>query len=653
MSPASSVSSSGALRWGYIRPELGRTGRTIAENNFAKEKRGWLSILLREILQNALDARISQTEPVTVCLRRHALPESGQTFAEELIPAEHIKRFKESVPHLQEEETPTFTDWLVVEDFGTSGLTGVLNDPERDGKGENWNAFWFREGEGGKERGAGNGGAGQGKITYFSTSRIRTIFGFTVRSSDQSFALFGASSFLRDYKYGEHKWKRDAYWGIWRDARAYPEVLPIQGEEVIAEFREHLGLVRELGQPGLSLAIPSPTAFDDDEAVAITLAEFFVPIERGDLVVRVGEVTIDKSSVMALADSRLSDAKARELHTCTTAGFRAFAAEAIDRSRRGELIDVKSVTNAAGLTDTSFEPEHLVTLRDALQNERPVSVRIHLSIKPKGTSVVSGFFDVHLHRPYDLEQPEQAVIRRDLLVGEEPIGAGRLKQRARGLTLVSHDELSTLLLCAEEATHLKWNSRLPRLSEYYKSGPEVVALVRNGMARVLEVLDEGTQALDYKILAKYFSTPGDSRPNPQKGRKQKGKRLVDPPPIPAPTPKLLVLNALVDGCRIQPAKVGALEGANLPISVSVDFAYEGLDKDAFSEYDPMDFDLADETFAVQSSGCSNIERKLNRLTFLIDARDFVITVSGFDSRLRLRMRLLYEESASAATVDAE
>ncbi len=653
MNPASSVSSSGVPRWGYVRPELGRTGRTISENNFAKEKREWLSILLREILQNALDARTSPGEPVTVRLRHHTLASSAEAFARNLIPDEHRRRFKESVPHLQDQEVPAFTDCLVVEDFGTSGLTGVLDNHEKDGKGENWNAFWFREGEGGKERGAGNGGAGQGKITYFSTSRIRTIFGFTVRGGDQSLALFGASSFMRDYEYGEHKWKRDAYWGVWKDGGERTGVLPAQSLDVVVPFQEHLGLTRKPGQAGLSLAIPSPRAFSDDEAVAITLAEFFVPIVRGDLVVQVGDLTIDKSTVMALADSRLSDSKARELHTCTTAGFRSFAVDAIERSRKGEVIHAKPVTTATGLAEASFEPEDLVKLRDALQHEKPVSVRIHLNIKPKGTAAVPGYFDVHLSRPYDLEQPEQAIIRRDLLIGEEPIGGGRLKQRARGLTLVSHDELSTLLLSAEEATHLKWNSRLPRLSEYYRSGPDVVALVRNGMVRVLDVLDEGSQGRDFRILARYFSAPGEAAPDPQRGRKPKGKRLIDPPPVPPPKPKLLALDGLSDGCRIRPARVNALDGAGLPISVTVEFAYEGLDKDAFSEYDPMDFDLADKAFLVQAAGCSNIERKLNQLTFVVAASDFELAVHGFDSRLRLRMRLSYEESASAATVDAQ
>jgi hypothetical protein len=36
--------------WIYTRPALGRTGRSVTENNFAKERRSRVSILMREIL---------------------------------------------------------------------------------------------------------------------------------------------------------------------------------------------------------------------------------------------------------------------------------------------------------------------------------------------------------------------------------------------------------------------------------------------------------------------------------------------------------------------------------------------------------------------------------------------------------------------------
>lgn len=654
MNQPCSVSSSCSATWDYIRPGLGRTGRSLSENNFAKERRDWLSILLREIFQNALDAKVASAKCVEVRLQNRQLSEQAVSFMSQLIPVQHLERFNKSVPHLQAAAPSAVTSCLVVEDFGTSGLTGDLDNPELDGSGQNWNAFWFREGEGGKEHGSGNGGAGQGKITYFSTSGIRTIFGYTVRNGNMDEALFGASSFLRDYEYHSQKWKRDAYWGIWTGKSPDERVTPLQFGDAIVKFRHHLGLERTQEHSGLSLIIPSPKIIDIAQAIRITIAEFFVPIYRGDLIVTIEDTRIERASIVALADSYLTDAQARALHTCTTKGYREFLVQAIDKSTNGELVVAKLVTAANQVTAASFNADDLENMREAYQNGSTVAVRFPVTVKPRSAPEITCHFDVHLLCPLELDQPEQAVIRRDLLIGEEPIGGGKLRQRARGLSLINDRELSKLLLSAEEATHLRWNTKLPRLSEYYKSGETVVAIVRNAMVKLLDVLTEGDQKRDFRLLAKYFSAPGGTPIAPTKGKKvQGGKQQTKPGDIPPPKPKLLAIVPQADGCLIRPAKADALNSANLPLRVTAEFAYEGLDKDAFSEYDPLDFDLKDNSFSIRGYGYSIVEQTLNELSFFIETTDFALTVSGFDQNLRLRMRLNYEEAQDAATVDTQ
>lgn len=654
MNQPSSASDVSLPKWGYIRPGLGRTGRSLSENNFAKERRDWLSILLREIFQNALDAKVASASGVEVTLRHIQLSEQAASFMSGLIPKQHLERFNKSVPHLELAAPAAVTSCLVVEDFGTSGLTGDLTNPDLEGSGQNWNAFWFREGEGGKEHGSGNGGAGQGKITYFSTSGIRTIFGYTVRHGHMDEALFGASSFLRDYDYDAHKWKRDAYWGVWDGSPPDERVMPVQTGDAIRKVRQHLGLQRTSEHSGLSLIIPSPKAIDTAQAIRITIAEFFVPIYRGDLVVTIDNIRIERASIVALADSHLTDAQARALHTCTTKGYREFLVQAIDKSTKNEVVAANLVTAANQLTEASFDADALERMREAYQSEEAIAVRFTVVVKPRSGPEIMCHFDVHLLCPFDLDQPEQAVIRRDLLIGEEPIGGGKLRQRARGLTLINDRDLSKLLLSAEEATHLRWNTKLPRLSEYYKAGETVVAIVRNAMVKFLDVLTEGDHKRDFKLLAKYFSAPGSTPAAQTKGKKTPdGKQPKVPGEIPPPKPRVLAIDSLADGCRVRPAKADALLYAKLPLRVAVEFAYEGLDKDAFSEYDPLDFDLREKTFSIKGAGYSIVEQALNELSFLVETADFELTVSGFDQNLRLRMRLNYEEAQDAATVDAQ
>lgn len=646
------TSSTEGSSWLYTRPAFGRTGRSLSENNFAKERRNWLAILLREVLQNGLDARVGPAQPVVVSMKL-ASPHGAAGLLDHLVPADHKERFTKSVPHLIA-TAANFERFLVIEDFGTSGLIGLTDDPDRDGKGQNWNAFWFREGEGGKEHGSGNGGAGQGKITYFSTSDIRTIFAYTVRADDGREALYGASSFLRDYEYEGVKWLRDSYWGVTKHTDSATIAVPTADDKLIQMFRDQLGVTRNAGQTGLSLVIPSPREFSIEDAIQVTIAEFFAPIIRGDLVVIIGDTRIEASSIVALADSRLTDSRARELHTCTTKGFRTFCVSALERSRLDQVDNVSAVATMAQLSEDSFTPDVLAGLRTTLNEEKSIAVRFPVTVKPRDGGQITCHFDVHLMVPEELDQVEQAILRRDLLIGEEPLGGGALRQRARGLTVINDPELSKLLLSAEEPTHLRWNAKLPRLREYYKSGADVVSFVRNAMAKLLEVLTGGDQERDFRLLAKYFAAPGTTAHSKTKGKKSpKGKEQATVGEIPPPKLKTLEIIALPDGCKVVSNKSHPPDAEDLPIRAEIEFAYEGLDKDAFSEYDPLDFDLADSAFQLSMTHCELVTRGLNRIEFIIIRPEFELMAKGFDKNLRLRMRLNYEESRDATLVDTE
>jgi hypothetical protein len=638
--------------WLYTRPAFGRTGRSLSENNFAKERRGWVAILLREILQNGLDARLGE-EKVVVKIGERLLSDDDAEFVSTLIPAEHLQRFKESLPHINEVPA-SIRRFLIVEDFGTAGLTGSTEDPSLDGKGQNWNAFWFREGEGGKEHGAGNGGAGQGKITYFSTSSIRTIFAYTVRSDDKRQALYGASSFMREYSFGGEKWLRDSYWGIHAKRKDSLIAIPSEKEDAVQSFREVLGISRNSQQPGLSLIIPSPRDFSIEEAVEVTIAEFFTPILRGDLVVEIGDLTLDKDSIEEIADSRLSDNRARELHTCTTKGYRNFVRQALLKSKDDQVTVMPQVDAIAKISESSFDPDVFEKLKNDLADGEQIGLRLPVVVKPKHGENLQCYFDIHLMCPEELDEPEQAIVRRDLLIGEEPIGGGKLRQRARGFTLITDKELSKLLLSAEEATHLRWNTRLPRLKEYYKYGPDVIAIVRNAMAKVLDVLSGAAQQRDFKALAKYFPAPGTL--SQTKSRGKKSNKGSEPPlngVIPPAIPKKLLLKSLDDGCRVLANNSHPLELSDLPVWTKIEFAYEGLDKDAFAEYDPLDFDLDDPDFSVMQKNCLVVDKSQNSIEFEITDVDFEFQLTGFDKNLRLRMRLNYKEASDATAVDTE
>ncbi len=115
-------------------------GRDLSEDNFAQEDRSSLEILIREALQNTLDARSpDNTGPVKVRISVLGPDDFDQSYLASLTGGEFGTRLVASGGEVLPEISGASV--LVLEDFGTTGLQGRWDDQNADGTGENWNAF--------------------------------------------------------------------------------------------------------------------------------------------------------------------------------------------------------------------------------------------------------------------------------------------------------------------------------------------------------------------------------------------------------------------------------------------------------------------------------------------------------------------------------
>lgn len=188
------------------------SGTSTVDDNFANEERTSVEILVRETLQNPLDAR-NDDDVVEVKYNIVNVDRTDSEFLSTIFSEKALLHF-ESGKLIKDKSLPKIIPFLVIEDFGTSGLEGTFSDSSIDGRAENWNAFWFREGEGAKPT-KSNGGAGQGKITLYAASEIRSLIALTRRHSDDKELLFGCCRFKQNYKIlGESsRWAKEARWG--------------------------------------------------------------------------------------------------------------------------------------------------------------------------------------------------------------------------------------------------------------------------------------------------------------------------------------------------------------------------------------------------------------------------------------------------------
>lgn len=637
-------------RWNFpIVHKMRVQGRATVEDNFAPEKRTREDIFMREAVQNPADARLAGSSgPVEVRFRLLKGAEIDGAYLNELIDDDFIERLNESTPGKAKFQRPTEPSVLVIEDFGTIGLEGVVDDANCDGQGQNWNAFWFREGEGAKVAGS-NGRAGQGKITYYRMSNVRAIFGFTVQASSGKALLMGRSSFRRTYEHASEKYERDSFWCKEQDESAFPVIQP----DRLARFRAAFGLQRTT-ESGLSIVIPYPSGFSESDAIRVLVTDFYHAIARDKLSVTIGDTKICSTTVAQLADQYLSDKEANERDSSFTKGYRDFIKGIIEDGPPKAVL-TGDWARATVLKEDAFEVDIVNQLRKNLDDGLRVSVRFPVTVRPVGKPTIATYFDVYLQMPENLARPEEAYIRKDLLIGHESyLTKATYLPPARGLTLIDHADLSAFLADAEEPTHMKWNASRPRLSEDYERPKEVVALVRQAMPRLLALLSNSLTIRDTKSLANFFPQPKtdavSKTPGGPTGAAEKGATSDSIPPLTAKgKPFRWEHGETWD--KVTAKNLGEPGFPELPLRAIVEMAYQGLDDDAFDAYDPFDFNLTNVTaHPVKEVGCSVLDRQGNKIKIEITASDFSLEVGGFDPNLFRRMRIDYKAESNGTDI---
>ena len=134
---------------------------------------------MAEVVQNSLDARqvqadgtkkIAKLKIKTVMVKEHVFNKYFQDICDRF----SVICVKSGRNYIQ----PPSLECLVIEEFGTTGLTGETQDSDKDGPNEKWNSFFVGEGDETKS-GDQLGRRGQGKITMHNASQIQSLIAMT------------------------------------------------------------------------------------------------------------------------------------------------------------------------------------------------------------------------------------------------------------------------------------------------------------------------------------------------------------------------------------------------------------------------------------------------------------------------------------------
>ncbi len=611
--------------------------------------------LVREDIQNRLDARAEGEDRIKVCYRfRTGLASLPQAAAAGWL--ENLKPHLEAGEAVKELDSGVSVDapmpCLLLEDFRTTGLEGdplTTSDPEH-AEGRN-DFYWFvrNVGRSGK-KGSDRGRWGLGKIVYPAASAIRSFFALTVRRSDNRELLIGRSV-LAVHRIAREDFDSEGYFGRFDDEEFQSFCTPVEDPELLARFRSDFGLRRAPGEPGLSLVIPFPLAEITPQGIAQSVIHhYFEEILRGRLEVLVED---DMGFQTGIRDDSIENA---------VAGLTQFGAD-----ERGRLLDLiafgrNALSFSQGMPgswtlqastppkwsdpETLFaSPEEAMAARNAFRDGRLLRFDLPVEVATVRSPLVSeGAFSVILQRGETSSQPFEVFIRDGLTIS----GLKALREPGvTALTRIENNPLSNLLGDAENPAHTTWLQTTKHFRGKYRNGAAVLKYVKNAASALAGWLGRVDAELDPDLLQHLFSIPlNDGVKLPKPKAKPGDNPPVIPEDLPPSRPSAFQLAECAGGFTLK--STGA--AVPRPEKIRIRAAYETLRGNAFSQHHPADFDFtaAKGGLRITGFGIEAYGIAPNILDVKPVAPEFDLTVEGFDTH-----RDLIVKARAAASSDSQ
>jgi len=604
--------------------------------------------LIREALQNSLDAglRNSAGQPTEMVTVRVMLATGSDA-----LPAGAVSEyFVGSRPHYEAQRNglrtpPTAAEscsYLVVEDFGTSGLIGDVRQWHDVPNSKNAFFYFFRaEGRTGKGE-EDRGRWGVGKYVFPRSSRANSFFGLTIRRGDPTRLLMG-QAVLKTHACGEKQYKPDGGFGD-LDGEL---MLPISDSALLDRFCETFNLSRS-DESGLSIVVPwVDPEITRDSLLQAVVRGYFYPILEGKLSVTIAtpndELQVDDGTLLDVIQS-LGEETATELLPLIE-----LADWACSRKPSDMLVLNSAPADRPNWSVPDIIPQAAIApLQRQLECGERMALRVPLVVRANGKGNQDSYFDLFMVSEGDIRE-------RTVFVREGIIISDLRPKRAHGIrsiVVVEHKSLATLLGDSENPAHTQWQKDSSNFRDKYPKlyGKAVIDFVTHCVSAIINILSSHQREEDANLLKDFFSLPAppeiDGAKSRQKRKKKKGTDQPDPPDPPEPRMRRYRLEQVPGGFRI----CAGDPDADLPDILSVQTAYDVRRGNAFAKYNRADFDLKDHQFAIESQGLEITHRLGNELKAEVRDRDFNLTVTGFDEERDVCVNIQVKEMIDASEI---
>ena len=554
----------GRMRWYFRDISDDPSEKELTQlDQFNNDEVALTEALVRETIQNSTDAQASSTEPVRV---RFAFTspqtEEHRRFLHEIIDG--------AAPHLAAcamgKPSPNETNrLLVVEDFGTSGLTGSVDEKDNG----QFSGFWRRFGRSNKA-GSKGGRWGLGKLVFPSISTIRIVIGLTRRAKDTEAWLMGQAVLKNHSIDGSEK---DSV-GFWCRSDVKKKGVPTNDEALCASLSEAVGFSRKK-EPGLSLAIPFiQTEITSEQILTATIRNYYFPIITGRLTVLVDDIAVDARTFDAIAASLPTDAISQ-----STLEF----VRQLQKQREEDHDAVIPVAwQQTKITGELLGSDATNRLRDKFKSGSMLSVRAPLLLRDKSGRDFETHIDLFIKAAKPGERAQTIVVRGAITVPTEGKRANLVDSYA---ALVATDEIvSRLLGDAENPAHTQWNERAEKLRLGWDRGGRALRRIRDSLHELHELVADKIERDDPYALLDFFSIAKPDRNNSAR------KPLIGRPAnLPLPKPKAFKIHKRSGGFAIVPGP--GLDTSELPLTIRIRCAYDVLTGNPFKRFSELDFNF--------------------------------------------------------------
>lgn len=581
--------------------------------------------LVRESVQNSLDAA---EDGSAVTVRFFLATGKHAADAAEVAPYfdgawQHLSADRNG---LREPPTPSAPcPYLLVEDFGTSGLTG---DPEQSDPvpGQNNPFLLFFRAEGLSEKSDKDRGRwGVGKFVFPRSSTASCHFGFTIRSDDSRQLLLGAAT-LKSHAVEGETYCPDGLYGVLGEEDF---VSPIEDPAVIRSFRQIFSIRRQ-HEPGLSVVVPyvDPEITFSDLLVG-AVKDYFLPVLAGDL-----EISIESpdQSIRLSADTlestlqTITSEVGTDLPALVTLAAWSSSVEDADRI----ALAMPDPARSPKWTEDVIPPDAAERIRRKLSAGDPLAIRVPVTVHHRVAGSRPSHFDIYV-RSDKTSDGRSCYVREGIIISDV---RGKRARELRSLVIVNDAPLAQMLGDSENPAHTQWQKESSHFRGNYKLGPGILAYVINALGEILRIINQTQVDADPSLTIDFFSVP--PRPD-ESGDETDDQDESDDAGTESETPTVKVDR------QKRPLRIGRHTGGfsigpgdlipTVPFLIEVRCAYDIRSGNPLRKYALADFDLTSPTFdlATDTHGISIRKAAGNYILAQVDQDDFLLSVAGFDS----------------------